>query len=57
MPYAFEDTEQQRQFAADAAARKKSLVVEGCFAYTASDVPHTSAFRFFLRTLQVAVSG
>jgi len=49
MQYSFEDTEQHRQFAADAATRKKSLVVEGCFAYTTAGAAHTSAFRFFLR--------
>lgn len=50
--HSFENTERYRQDAADAAARKRSLVVEGCVAYVTIDGPHTSSFRFFLRDVQ-----
>jgi hypothetical protein len=49
IPYRFDDTEHNRQDASDAAARRRTLVVEGCLAYTTADVVRTTRFRFFLR--------
>jgi hypothetical protein len=49
IPYAFDDTSENRQIANDALHHMRSMMVQGCIVYRTGGDEHTSHFRFFLR--------
>jgi hypothetical protein len=50
-PFDVPDTSANRRPIEDVVSRKKSLVIDGCFAYRTGGTKHTSAFRYFLRDI------
>jgi hypothetical protein len=51
LPLDIPNTVENRQLIKDVLNKKKSLVIDGCFAYTTIGEKHLSWFRFFLRDL------
>ncbi len=51
LPLDIPNSTENRQLVSEILSKRKSLVIDGCFAYRTSEERHTSSFRFFLRDI------